>query len=47
MENELGTMSLIAYVDIQADAVFLYSHILLKIKSDGRMAARLAAGGNR
>ena len=45
--NELGTMSLIADADIKPDAVFLYSHILLKIKSDGRMAARLAAGGNR
>jgi hypothetical protein len=43
----LSTFSLISDNDIQSDCVRVYAQILIKIKADERVTARLAAGGNR
>jgi hypothetical protein len=45
--HDLGTISLIAADDIEPDAIYIYSQMLIKLKSDERLTARLAAGGNR
>ena len=47
LTNDLGTISLLAPADIQADSVKVYGQILIKLKHDNRITARLAAGGNR
>ena len=45
--DDLGTISLVSPSDIQSDCVRVYGQILVKVKSDERVTARLAAGGNR
>ena len=48
LTEELGTISLIYYfTNIQPDCVRVYGQILVKLKHDNRITARLAAGGNR
>ena len=47
LTEELSTFSLIADEDIQPDCIRVYAQILIKIKADERVTARLAAGGNR
>ena len=44
---DLGTISLLESENITSDCVRVYGQILVKLKSDGRITARLAAGGNR
>ena len=45
--NELSTFSLVSEADIQSDCVRVYAQLLVKIKADERVTARMAAGGNR
>jgi hypothetical protein len=47
LTEELGTISLIDFTNIQPDCVRVYGQILVKLKHDNRITARLAAGGNR
>ena len=47
LTEELSTFSLISDDDIQPDCVRVYAQVLIKIKADERVTARLAAGGNR
>ena len=47
LTEELSTFSLISDNDIQSDCVRVYAQVLIKIKADERVTARLAAGGNR
>ena len=47
LTEELSTFSLISDDNIQSDCVRVYAQILIKIKADERVTARLAAGGNR
>ena len=45
--EELGSIALIADADIKDDCVRVYAQLIIKVKSDERLTARLAAGGNR
>ena len=45
--HELSTFSLISDADITPDCVRVYAQLLIKIKADERVTARVAAGGNR
>ena len=47
LTTDLGTISLLSPDDIQTDCVRVYGQILIKLKHDDRITARLAAGGNR
>jgi hypothetical protein len=44
---DLGTISLLSEDNIEPDCVRVYGQILVKLKHDNRITARLAAGGNR
>ena len=45
--KDLGTISLLDPANIEVDCVRVYGQILVKLKHDKRITARLAAGGNR
>ena len=47
LTTDLGRISLLEPQNISKDCVRVYAQILIKLKSDGRLTARLAAGGNR
>ena len=47
LTEELSTFSLIDEKDIQPNCIRVYAQLLIKIKADERVTARLAAGGNR
>ena len=47
LTEELSTISLVSPTDIQPDCIRVYAQILIKVKADDRVTARLAAGGNR
>jgi hypothetical protein len=47
LTEELSAISLVSDADIEHDCIRVYAQILIKVKADERVTARLAAGGNR